>query len=153
MLTRILSVFALAATIALGGQAVAGELDNETAVTNAQIAAQIKAAKDLPATLVIRVNEASKEVSVMHSQEKLAADQATFSKVVEAPFMKMDVKQGVNAAGELDQSSSASSWYFCWPTYNWAYPTYYYYGYSYNYSSYYSYSYGGYAYYYYGWRW
>jgi hypothetical protein len=144
---RILSLAALMMASAVGFQSFAGELDNEKAVTNEQV----QAAKDLPATLVIRVNEQTKAVEVLHSKEKLAADQTQAAALSKAAFKKMDVKSGMT--GELDRDSSKSSWYFCWPSYNWYYPAYYYYGYTYSYSSYYYYNYGGYGYYYYGWRW
>lgn len=130
-----------------GFSAHAGELDNEKSVTNEQI----QLAQDLPATLVIRVNESTKEVEVLHSKDRLATDEATKNTVVNSgEFKKMDVK-GQMTGSELDQDSSRSSWYFCWPTYNYYYPTYYYYGYQYNYSNYYWYNWGGYSYYYYGW--
>ena len=126
--------------------APAGELDNERAITSEQV----QLAQALPASVVIRVNEATKAVEVLHSNAKFGTDQATQAAVASAQFTKMDVKGSM--VGELDRDSSRSSWYFCFPNYNYYYPTYYYYGYSYSYSSYWSYSYGGYHYSYYSWN-
>jgi hypothetical protein len=142
------SLIGFLATVSMFGSAsafAAGELDNEAAVTNEQI----QLAKDLPATLVMRVNDKTKEVSVLHMDAKLEATEASKALLANAQFKAVDVKSGVR--GELDQDSSSSSWYFCFNNYNWSYPTYYYYGYNYNYSSYYNYSYGGYSWYYYRW--
>jgi hypothetical protein len=144
---RILSLATLLLASAVSFQSFAGELDNEKTVTNEQV----QAAKDLPATLVIRVNNDTKAVEVLHSKALLPAEQASVEAISKQTFTKMDVKSGMT--GELDRDSSKSSWYFCWPSFNWYYPSYSYYGYSYNYSSYYNYSYSNYSYYYYGWRW
>lgn len=146
MLTRLFAISALALALTVSAQSRANELDNEASVTNAQIAA----AKDLPATLVIRTNEATKEVEVLHSNDRIPADASTVDAVSKAKFMKMDVKSS-KPVGELDRDSSSSSWYFCWPNANVYAPSYYYYGYSYNYSQYYSYAYAGYSYSYYRW--
>ena len=146
---RFLSLTVLAASLFVtslaGGLAQANELDNEAAVTNEQVALS----KDLPATLVVRTNQATGEVQVMHSAVKLDASAASQAALNEAAFVKVDSAQG---SGELDRDSSRSSWYFCWNN-AYSYPQYTYYGYSYNYSyNYYSYAYSGWNYTYYGWN-
>lgn len=145
---RLLSIFTAAALV-FGFNAVqAQELDNESQVTNAQI----EGSRDLPATLVIRANDATNQVEILHTSERLAADPVSAQALNPTDFVKVDVDTKMK--GELDQSSSASSWYF-WFNGAYTYPTYYYYGYSYNYASYYSYRYAGYTYWYcrwaYGW--
>lgn len=143
--------FLLAAALLVGfGTAQAGELDNEKTVTTEQI----NLAADLPATVVVRVKAGTNEVEVLHSKSELAADESSQALVSTSSFVKMDVK-GKMTASELDQDSSSSSWYFCFPSYNYYQPSYYYYGYQYSYSSYYSYYYSGYQYSYYRWpnRW
>lgn len=140
-----MSLLGLALTVSTS--AFAGELDNESNVTNQQ--AQL--ATDLPATLVIRVNETTQDIEVLHSNNALPAGEAAKAVVDQhaSEFKKIDVKSGMT--GELERDSSRSSWYFCFPTYNWYSPSYYYYGYSYSYSQYYWYNWGGYNYYYYRW--
>lgn len=144
------ALIALTLVLAATFTAHAGELDNEAAVTNQQA----ELAADLPATLVVRVNANSNEVEVLHSKDKIAGDETSKATVLarENEFVKMDVKGQMT--GELDRDSSRSSWYFCFPTYNWFYPTYFYYNYTYAYTPYYYYSIGAYSYYYYTWnRW
>jgi hypothetical protein len=128
--------------------AKAGELDNEKAVTNQQVSL----AKDLPATLVMRVNATTKAVEVLHLKDKLPADSSAQSLVLAHTNEFQAADLNAKVTGELDQDSSRSSWYFYYPTYNWYYPTYYYSGYNYYYQPYYNYYYGGYNYYYCGWR-
>lgn len=149
---RFLSLMAAAAaTLALsvGFQAQATELDNEAQVTNEQISMS----KEIPATLVVRTNPATGEVQVLHSQEKLAADQTSQTAVASAAasgqFAKVDASAIAN--GELDRDSSSSSWYFCFNR-NWSYPVYYYNNYTYNYGWYGGYSYSGWNYSYYRWN-
>ena len=146
---RFLSLSVLAASLfatsLVGAAAQASELDSEAKVTNEQVAL----AKDLPATLVIRKNEATGEVQVMHSAAKLEASPATLAEVANGNFVKADAAQA--ATGELDQDSSRSSWYYCW-NYGYNYPQYNYYGYSYNYNYYYGYNYSGWNYSYYRWN-
>ncbi len=146
---RFLSLTVLAASLfatsLVGGLAQANELDSEAKVTNEQVALS----KDLPATLVVRTNQATGEVEVMHSAMKLEASAATQAAVGQAAFVKADASQV--ASGELDNDSSRSSWYFCWNN-RYSYPQYNYYGYSYSYNHYYSYNYSGYNYSYYRWN-
>ncbi|MES2963300.1 MAG: hypothetical protein V4760_05375 [Bdellovibrionota bacterium] len=145
---RLLSTLT-AVVLAVGfNVAQAQELDNESQVTNAQI----EASRELPATLVIRSNDANNQVEVLHAHERLATDSVTIQSLNEKDFVKTDLATTMKS--ELDQNSSASSWYFWWNG-AYSYPTYYYSGYSYNYASYYSYRHAGYTYWYcrwaYGW--
>ena len=144
-------IFALALTTSFAGvSAHAGELDNEKSVTNQQV----QLAKDLPATLVMRVNAKTGEVSAFHSNEKLSADAKMVQTLANEQFAPVDVHAQVagQAVGELDKSSSTSSWYFCFPSFNWYYPSYYYGGFNYGYTPYYNYGWGGYNYYFYRWN-
>lgn len=142
---RLFSLSAFALTLALGFAAQATELDNESQVTNQQI----QASRDLPATMVVRVNEATRAVEVLHTADRVAPDAATASVIAGQPFVAAP-QAGATVAGELDRNSSASSWYYCYN--GWYQPSYYYYyGYSYSYVPYYSYYYGGYSYAYYRW--
>jgi len=128
----------------------AGELDNEKSVTNQQV----QLAKDLPATLVMRVDQKTGAIQAFHSSLKLPASAEAIQKVSAQTFAPVDLKGQVagRAVGELDRASSSSSWYFCFPNYNWYTPSYYYGGYNYGYSPYYNYGYGGYNYYFYSWN-
>ncbi len=133
---KILMAMAILATFSV---AQASELDNEDQVKNAQ-----RFAKDLPQTLVVRVQD-NGTVAVMHSNELLAGGQG-----LDGKFTVVNKTEKVR--GELDGDSSASGWYFYWYNYNYSYPTYYYYGYNYSYQPYYSY-YSNYSWYYwYSWR-
>ena len=144
---RVLSLMvAAAAALTLSGfQAQAQELDNEAQVTNEQISMS----KDIPATLVVRTNQATGEVQILHSNDKLAADQSSQAVVAKAQFAKVD--QSAIANGELDHDSSSSSWYFCFNR-SWSYPVYYYQNYTYNYGWYGGYNWGGWNYSYYRWN-
>ena len=121
----------------------ANELDNENGVKNAQ-----RHAADLPQTMVMQVNKTTGQVSVLHSDKKLAAKAMDFSK---AKFTAMKATDKQHK--ELDNDSSSSGWYFYWNNYSYSYPTYYYYGYTYYYQSYYNYynPYNNCNYYYYRW--
>src|SRR6218665_1278912 len=137
---KLLTVLALA-VLALP-LAQANELDNENQVKNAQ-----RLAADLPQTVVVR-EDASGNVAVMHSAEKLAAAAAQLD---DSKFVAVK-----KAGKELDGDSSKSGWYFYWYNYSYNYyPAYYYSGYNYYYQPYYNYSYNNYTYYYYSWsyRW
>ena len=145
---KFLVAAALVALLPIESQAQ-GELDNETTIT----AEQAQLAANLPATLVVRTNTATGAVEVMHSDVRLEANESSRAAVEAGRFTAMDVRGSMT--GELDRDSSSSSWYFCYPNYNWHYPTYYYGGYSYGYSNYYNYGWGGWNYSYYNWgyRW
>lgn len=137
-------VLLLALALAPMASVYANELDNEDQVRNAR-----RHAGDLPQTLVMKVNKATGQVSVLHSNEKLAAKQIAFNDKAFKATKKTDKQRG-----ELDNDSSSSGWYFYWNNYSYSYPTYYYYGYNYSYSAYYSYynPYNNCNYYYYGWH-
>jgi hypothetical protein len=145
---------ALAATAAISFSAahgLAGELDNERAVTN-----RTAQPAELPGTLVVRKKANNNSVvEVLHTALPLAANDASAKSIqaLAGKFKSMPVKSGMQngkVISELDRDSSTSSWYFCYPTYNWSTPAYYYGGSTYYYQSYYNYSWGGYNYYYYG---
>lgn len=153
MTTRILALSAIfaMATITSGifSNAFAGELDNG--------AVQAALAKNLPGTVVVRVNEKG-EASVLETSEKLAQDKKTISALHSANFKSLEAQSGT---AELDRESGAASWFAYYPSYygrGYAYfqpayyaPVYYSYGYSYAYTNCYSYSYYGYNYYWYRW--
>lgn len=143
---RILSLALAAALVLATNHARANELDNEAQVTN-----ETKAlSKDLPQTLVVRTNQATGEVQVMHSNNRLAADVSSMNAVVNAQFTKADLNKA--QGGELDRDSSNSSWYFCW-NHGWGYPYYWYGGYNFSYNYYYGYNWGGWNYGFYRWNW
>lgn len=143
---RFLSLMvATAALLTFSGNVQAQELDNEAQVTNEQIALS----KDIPATLVVRTNEATGEVQILHSNAKLAGDASSTAAVAGAQFAKVDASAISN--GELDKDSSSSSWYFCFNR-SYSYPAYYYGGYNYSYNYYNSYNWGGWNYSYYRWN-
>ncbi len=130
----------LSATLLLGmgSFATAGELDNESGVTN----------KELQGTMVLRVNSLTKEASFVKTEATMSseADAKAFAQAAE--FTKIPTAK---IKSELDNDGGASSWYFYYPQYNSYQPTCNWYG---NYySPYYYYSYGYYNYYYYGSCW
>ncbi|RYZ79836.1 MAG: hypothetical protein EOP04_27030 [Proteobacteria bacterium] len=129
--------FILTAVLALGAtSAFAGELDNESGVTN----------KQLSGTLVLRVDTRTQESAFVKLDKGLNSEAEAKSLAQSAKFNKVQVRS------ELDQDGGASSWYFYSP-YQYPYytPVCNYYGNSYN--PYYSYNYGYYNYYYYGSYW
>ncbi len=138
-----LAALGAALTLAQASVATAGELDNEASVTN-----KAQLGKDLPATLVVRVNNKTKAVEVLHTNQKLSKSATSKAQMAKAEFVAMGLQDKMHAS-ELDRDSSSSSWYFCFPNYNWYQPSYYYSGYQYSYSNYWSYNYGGYSYNYY----
>ncbi len=157
-----------------GNLLFAGELDNEKNVIEQ---AKKTLAKDLPAMVVVRINETTQNVEVFHSDSFIPKEESlSFAKTHGDVFKPLTEKQ---KRGELDSDSSRSSWFFglrwgfghdrdngrgyhgggysggrynggyynAYP--NYYYPNYNYYGYNYQYLNY-SYSYcGGYGYYYY----
>lgn len=144
---RLFNVCAVAAFAALSmaSSSFANELDGPIS------AEQNAHAAELPATLVVRVNNVDQSVAVLQSNQALATDNATAEAVRTSNFTPMSVNGG-QPSGELDRDSSTNSWYFYFYNYNWYRPTYYYYGYNYYYQPYYWYNYGNYSYYWYGWR-
>ena len=144
MTTRILMILALALTGFTATTVVAGELDNEAKVINEQALR----AKELPQTVVVRIDQKTGEASVLESTETLAQDEKTVAALhTSRGFVKL------NAAGtsELDRTSSSSSWFYYYPRGHYYAPTYYYSNYSYYYQPCYSYTYYGYAYAWYRW--
>lgn len=127
----------------------AGELDNEATVTNEQV----RVAKELPATVVVRTHQATGRVDVLHLSDQLPGDTGTQKRVVarNSDFQAIGSKDRVR--GELDGDSSSSSWYFYFYNYSYSYPTYNYSGYTYRYYPYYNFWWNGYAYSYYRWYW
>lgn len=157
MTNRILKIallsFGMVSTFASFSQfAFANELDSESSVINEQSAR----AKDLPGTVVVRINEATGEASVLEISERLTADakEAKSIAAMSSAFRAIPpsgIVEFNTATSELDRNSSTSSWY-AWYNYGYFYtPTYYYWGYTYSYSSYYSYNWYGYSYRWYRW--
>lgn len=142
--------FILTAVLALGAtSAFAGELDNESGVTNS---------KQLTGTLVLRVDTRTKESAIVKMDKALGSEAEAKALAKTGNFAKVPANK---VRSELDQDGGASSWYF-YCNYNngyggspYGYPYYTpvcnYYGNSYN--PYYSYNNGNYNYYYYGSYW
>ncbi len=154
MTNRILRIAVLAACLVSAGitsYAAETELDRESSVINEQSAR----AMDLPGTVIVRVNEATGEASVLEVSARLAADANAAKEVatLSDSFRTIPASgiMAINTVAELDRNSSTSSWY-AWYNYGYSYtPTYYYWGYSYAYSNYYNYNWYGYSYYWYRW--
>ncbi|HEY8269241.1 MAG TPA: hypothetical protein VIG33_00010 [Pseudobdellovibrionaceae bacterium] len=135
-------IISAALIFGMGSLATAGELDNESGVTN----------KELQGTIVLRVNTVTNETSFVKTEAAMSseADAKAFAQAAEfakVPEAKMK--------SELDHDGGASSWYFYSPysqyNYNYYQPSCNWYGNSYN--PYYQYNYGYYNYYYYGSCW
>ena len=136
----LLLAFAMVAGFAT--QSFAGELDNDAAVANQQIAG----------TVVIRVDSRTKEVAALHTNSVMKNE-------VQAKALTSEKFEAVSAdkvRSELDKDGGASSWYFYYG-YNYNY------GYNYGYMNWYgnwyqpcyNYNYNYYSYYYYSnsWSW
>lgn len=139
----------LAAALAMGMSsfAVAGELDNESSVTN----------KELQGTLVLRVDTRTNEASYVQSAAAVTSPTEAQALVQNAEFSPVPES---NVKSELDKDGGSSSWYFYNPYRNYGYG--YGYGWGWNtgyrppcnwygnyYNPCYSYNYGYYNYYYY----
>lgn len=147
---RCLMATALVLGICESGIATANGLDRD--VVNHEKRAF---ARNLPATLVIRVNEKTNKAEVYHSDKKLAAKEATVKQLRNKKFTA--IQSAATDLNELDGDASEGNWYFYYSRYRYRrgfiyYPYYYYGGYNYYYNNYYSYYWGGYNYYYYRWR-
>jgi hypothetical protein len=133
-------ILSAALVLGMGSFAIAGELDNESGVTN----------KELQGTMVLRVNTLTKEASFVKTDATMMseADAKAFAQATE--FAKVPA---ANLRSELDSDGGASSWYFYNPyqQYNYYQPVCNWYGNYYN--PYYQYNYGYYNYYYYGSCW
>nr|BFD58283.1 hypothetical protein CKG001_03900 [Bdellovibrio sp. CKG001]BFD61713.1 hypothetical protein BdHM001_03940 [Bdellovibrio sp. HM001]BFD65525.1 hypothetical protein HAGR004_05470 [Bdellovibrio sp. HAGR004] len=122
----------LVAALTLGATsfAFAGELDNESSVTN----------QSMNGTVVIRVDNRNNQTAVLATPSPLTSDAQAQTLAQTGAF-----EQAANVRSELDQDGGASSWYF--------YSGYNYYSYVYWYGNWYTpcytYNYGYYSYYYY----
>ncbi|AFY00149.1 hypothetical protein [Bdellovibrio bacteriovorus] len=121
----------LVAALVLGtGSAFAGELDNESSVTN----------QSMNGTVVIRVDNRNNQTAVLASEQAVTSDAQAQVLAQTGSF-----DQSAHVRNELDQDGGASSWYF--------YSGYNYYSYVYWYGNWYTpcytYNYGYYSYYYY----
>lgn len=112
---------------------------------------QVRLAKDLPQTLVIRVNDMTGEFEVLNSRARL--DRSAQSKVVKAKFKKATSKSKIRGRvkGGQHLAYSPLSWLLGFSFGGYSRPYYSYGNYNYPYSHYDSWSYGdGYTYNYYG---
>lgn len=121
----------LVAALALGASsAFAGELDNESSVTN----------QSMNGTVVIRVDNRTNQTAVLASEQAVTSNAQAQVLAQTGSF-----DQSAPVRNELDQDGGASSWYF--------YSGYNYYSYVYWYGNWYTpcytYNYGYYSYYYY----
>lgn len=119
---------------------------------NGQSQEQLQHAKDLPGTVVVRIDDKTGEASVLELSATLEVNADNVQAIGEnGAFQPIQTARAELPAGELDQNSSSSSWY-AWYNYGYFYrPTYYYWGYRYTYSTYYTYNWYGYSYYWYRW--
>ncbi|MGZ3768839.1 MAG: hypothetical protein ACXVCP_05040 [Bdellovibrio sp.] len=131
--------FFLAAILCMGAGsfAFAGELDNESSVTN----------QSMNGTVVVRVDTRNNQTAILATSKPVASNSEAQSLIEKGNFKKVPA---ANVKSELDQDGAASSWYY----YN-GYGSYYSYMYWYGswYSPCYSYNYGYYRYYYYSNYW
>ena len=116
----------------------ANELDRD-------ILNQQRLAKDLPKTLVVRVEKTTGAVSVLHSRLALSTSEAPADDKF-VPMKTTDIMKH-----ELDMDSSTSGCFFYWWNSSYYYPAYNYGGYNYFYQPYYSYNWGNYYYSWYSW--
>ncbi len=112
---------------------------------------QVELAKDLPGTLILRVNNVTGQVEAAHVKERLGKQRLASLAVDESLFVPVDPSNMVeqNAAGEVD--TRAIGWIFSFLNGLWNYPYYSYSNYDYYYSNYYSYPSSGWNYHYYNW--
>lgn len=139
----ILALFAFSTT-GVVTTAGAGELDNENSVINEQA----RRAKDLPGTVVVRVNQKTGEASVLESATALPTDQTGVA-TVERRAGEFKSISTAAVPHELDKDSATPAWYVSF-SYGWT-PVYYYYNYVYNYVPCYTYRWSDYVYYWYRW--
>lgn len=129
-------ILVAALALGVGSTGFAGELDNESSVTN----------QSMNGTVVIRVDTRNNETSVLATDKAVASDAQAQVLAQTGSFQSVPAAHVKN---ELDQDGGASSWYF--------YSGYNYYSYMYWYGSWYtpcySYSYSYYRYYYYSNYW
>ncbi|WII70607.1 hypothetical protein QJS83_09070 [Bdellovibrio sp. 22V] len=131
----------LVAALILGASsfATAGELDNESSVTN----------QAMNGTVVIRVDTRTNKASVLTTEQALSSDVEAQALAQSGSFQDLSA---AHVGNELDRDGGASSWYF-YNNYNsYYYASMYWYGSWYNPCYSYAYSYYRYYYYsYYGW--
>lgn len=134
--------FILSAALALGVSsfAVAGELDNESGVTN----------KELQGTMVLRVDTRTGEATYIKTDVAMSSEVEAKTFAQTAAFSPVPT---TNMKSELDADGGASSWYFYNPYPNYSYYNPYCNWYGNYYMPYYQYNYGYYNYYYYGSCW
>lgn len=111
---------------------------------------QIRLSRELPATLVIRVNHRNHQVEVLNSYAKLDTSATTRNAVVNHSFKAVNVKGKTRGhAHHVGGGRGLFDWFLGFSFFSWNNPYYVYGGYSYPYNYYYSYPYGDYDYYYY----
>lgn len=129
-------ILSAALVLGLAGTAFAGELDNESSVTN----------QSMNGTVVVRVDNRTNQTAVLASATAVNSDAQAQVLAQTGSFQEVSA---TNVRNELDQDGGASSWYF--------YSGYNYYSYMYWYGSWYqpcyTYNYGYYSYYYYSNYW
>ena len=131
-------ILSAALVLGMGSVAMAGELDNESGVTN----------KELQGTLVLRVNTVTKEAAFVKTDAAMVSKEDAQAFAAAANFSPVPA---ANIKSELDKDGGASSWYFYYPSYGYYNPGCNWYGNYYN--PYYYYNYGYYNYYYYSPYW
>jgi hypothetical protein len=114
--------------------------------------AQANDSRDLPATVVVRTNQQTGQVEVLHMNRELRGEAQSQAEVLnhESEFSKVSASPAPEAT-ELDQASSSSSWYFYFYNSHYYNPTFYYNGFNYTYQPYYYFNYAPYAYTFYRW--
>lgn len=134
--------FILSAALAFGMSsfAVAGELDNESGVTN----------KELQGTMVLRVDTRTGQATYIQTEKAMASEADAQAFAQTAAFSPVAAN---NLKTELDADGGASSWYFYNPYRSYGYYNPYCNWYGNYYYPYYQYNYGYYNYYYYGSCW
>lgn len=102
--------------------AMANELDRENATAVSQ--KQVELANELPKTVILRINNKTKEVEIAHVQAQLAPGQKAEKPVFEKMALN-EMKTGVpfKAKHELDVTSSTQSWGYGYGR-GWGYPGY-----------------------------
>jgi hypothetical protein len=150
IIAAVVAFFALqTGSIEINKAVASNELDQESRIINEQA----RRAKELPGTVVVRIQQQTGQASVLELTDRLEASADSARLVADLAGFKSIPASGVQSppAGELDRNSSASSWYAFYNSGYFYAPTYYYWGYTFAYRSYYSYNWSGYAYYWYGW--
>lgn len=127
-------IFAAVVALAAGSTAIAGELDNESSVTN----------QSMNGTVVVRVDTRNNQAAILTTETPVANNSQAQQLAHDGQFKKVSSK---NIKNELDNDGGASSWYFYGGS-SYYYSSMYWYGnwyrpcysYNYNYYNYYYYS-------------